>query len=90
MPYKFDIRDSLDIRCDPPNGPNPERTICDVHRDAFLIARGDLADLAPREAEKIMKLMSEAFDMGKRMSDKLFQYNREGFAARNLKRPRRL
>lgn len=86
MTYRFDIHKSSDVRLNPPNGPNPERTICDVHREAFVIARDELGIIAPNQAERIMELMAEAFDMGKRMSDKLFVYNRDGFAARGLKR----
>ncbi len=86
MPYRFDIRKSSDVRLDPPNGPNPERTICDVHREAFAIARDELVMVAPAQAARVMDLMAEAFDMGKRMSDKLMGYNRAGFAARGLKR----
>ena len=85
--YRYDIRESSDIRRAPPNGPNPERTICDVHREAFEIARDDLASLAPVQAARIMGLMAEAFDMGKRMSDKLFRCSgKQGFAGRGLKR----
>ena len=87
MTYRYDIRESSEIRRNPPNGPNPERTICDVHREAFVIARDEIALVAPGQAERIMGLMAEAFDMGKRMSDKLFAYNRAGFAAHGLKRP---
>ena len=86
MTYRFDIHKSSDVRLNPPNGPNPERTICDVHREAFAVARDELSEIAPGQAERIMELMAEAFDMGKRMSDKLFTYNRDGFAARGLKR----
>ena len=86
MKYRFDIHKSSDVRLNPPNGPNPERTICDVHREAYAIARDELGAVAPGQAERIKDLMAEAFDMGKRMSDKLFAYNRAGFAARGLKR----
>ena len=85
--YRHDIRKSVEIRRDPPNGPNPERTICDVHRDAYAVARDQLNEIAPGQAQRIMELMAEAFDMGKRMSDRLFQYNAEGFAGSGLKRP---
>ncbi len=85
--YRHDIRKSNDVRLNPPNGANPERTICDVHREAFAIARDELALVAPGQARQLMELMAEAFDMGKRMSDKLFKYNGAGFAARGLKRP---
>ena len=81
--YRFDIRESIETRDDPRDGANPERTICDVHRDAFVIARDELP---PGQSERIMELMAEAFDMGKRMSNKLFKYNDAGFAARGLKR----
>ena len=81
--YRFDIRESIETRADPCNGSNPERTICDVHRDAFLIARDELPS---GQSERIMELMAEAFDMGKRMSNKLFKYNNAGFAVRGLKR----
>ncbi len=87
MKYRFDIRKSSDVRRDPSNGPNPERTICDVHREAFGIACDELAMVAPAQAARIMDLMAEAFDMGKRMSTKLMGYNGAGFAARGLKRP---
>ena len=85
MTYRYDIRKSSDVRLNPPNGPNPERTICDVHREAFAIARDDLALVAPGQSARLMELMAEAFDMGKRMSNKLFYYNGEGFAGRGLK-----
>ena len=84
MTYRFDIRKSGEVRGD---YKNVERTICDVHREAFAIARDELGDVAPGQAERIMDLMAEAFDMGKRMSDKLFKYNSAGFAARGLNRP---
>ncbi len=83
--YRFDILDSIESRnaTTDASGANPERTICDVHRDAFLIARDELP---PGQAKRIMELMAEAFDMGKRMSNKMFKYNNAGFAARGLKR----
>ncbi len=81
---KYDIRQSAEIRGD---YKNVERTICDVHREAFVIARDELGEIAPGQAEQIMGLMAEAFDMGKRMSDKLFKYNGAGFAGRGLNRP---
>ena len=84
MTYRYDIRQSCEIRR---GRPNIERTICDVHREAFVIARDELSEIAPGQAERVMDLMAEAFDMGKRMSDKLFQYNGAGFAGRGLKRP---
>ncbi len=83
MSYRYDIRESAEIRGD---YKNIERTICDVHREAFAIARDELSVIAPSQAKRIMELQAEAFDMGKRMSDKLFKYNSTGFAARGLKR----
>ena len=85
MTYRYDIRESAEIRG---GYKNVERTICDVHREAFAIARDELGQIAPGQAEQIMGLMAEAFDMGKRMSEKLFKYNGAGFAGRGLKRSR--
>ena len=81
MTYRYDIRGSAETRGD---YKNVERTICDVHREVFAVARDELGEIAPGQAERIMELMAEAFDMGKRMSDKLFKYNGAGFAARGL------
>ena len=84
--YRFDIHKSTDVRLKPSNGENPERTICDVHREAFAIARDELAVVAPDQSARLIELMAEAFDMGKRMSNKLFQYSgKQGFAGRGLK-----
>ncbi len=80
--YRYDICKSGEVRGD---YENVERTICDVHREAFAVARDELSDIAPGQAQRIMELMAEAFDMGKRMSNKLFYYNGEGFAGRGLK-----
>lgn len=85
MTYLYDIRQSLADRRDPANGPNPERTICDAHREAFVIARNELTQVAPDQSARLMELLAEAFDMGKRMSNKLFRYSgAQGFAARGL------
>ena len=81
--YRYDIHESAEARG---GYKNAERTICDVHREAFAVARDELGEIAPGQAERIMGLMAEAFDMGKRMSNKLFHYNDTGFAARGLKR----
>lgn len=63
MGYRFDIRQSIDARED--LQPNERRTICDVHREVYLMARDEM----PSEISgRVMALMAEAFDMGKRMS----------------------
>lgn len=45
------------------------RSICNVHREAYRLARDDIAD--PAASERLMDLIGEAFDMGKRMNAKL-------------------
>jgi hypothetical protein len=74
---KHDIRRSLSKRKNAPG--NPERTICDVHREAYVLAR-DAGDGV------MMALIAEAFDMGKRMNAKLYEYHKDGFAGRGLRR----
>lgn len=59
---KYDIRRSIADRETLPD--NPTRTICDVHRDAYRLARSQGDD-------QMMALLAEAFDMGKRMDAKL-------------------
>lgn len=65
---KHDIRRSLSKRKQAPG--NPERTICDVHREAYVLAR-DAGDGV------MMALIAEAFDMAKRMNARLVAYQRD-------------
>lgn len=60
-PYKFEID---------PDGITVGRSICNVHREMFQIAR-DVDD--PVKAKRLTDLIAEAFDMGKRMNAKLGQ-----------------
>jgi len=46
-------------------------TICEVHRRIYRLCETQLVGIDPRLAAKIMKLTAMAFDMAKRMEDKL-------------------
>jgi hypothetical protein len=47
------------------------RTICEVHRDLYRgIEQG-------KEPEKLLELVKEAYDLGKRMHHKLVDYKKE-------------
>jgi hypothetical protein len=45
------------------------RSICNVHREAYRVARDSVSD--PVVGQHLMELMEEAFDMGKRMNARL-------------------
>jgi hypothetical protein len=47
----------------------PVRTICEVHRQLALAIEATLVD--PAAKRKLLDMVDEAYDMGKRMSDKL-------------------
>jgi len=77
--YRFDIVQSIKTRSGAPVQGNPRRTICDVHREIYQLAHHEISNAGT--ARKIQRLTAEAFDMGKRMSIKLEEYNSGGFAA---------
>jgi len=48
------------------------RTICEVHRDIHDILMD--AEISPKLANRLIRLLEEAYHMGKKMDSKLRQY----------------
>ncbi len=55
------------------NRKTSNRTICDVHRQ--MLKRINSYDLSEEQSEEIFELIDEAYDMAKRMNDKLVYYH---------------
>jgi len=51
-----------------------KRTICEVHREILDHLRKE--DFS-KDRDKMISLLEEAYNMAKRMNDKLFEYNRK-------------
>ena len=59
-------------------GKQSHRTICEVHREMYQLVAGkpprDIYEAAQRR--DVLKLLKEAFGMGKKMTNKLRQYSK--------------
>ena len=51
------------------------RTICEVQRSLLRIAERELAQKEPEIASRIIALIEEGYDLGKRMDRRLREYN---------------
>ena len=54
---------------------NSIRTICDVHRQT--LRKIESLNLPEKEKEEIIDLIADAYDMAKRMGDKLVYYHKK-------------